>query len=597
MRVSFSSSQRAVSRRLRSLATDNSLWRALLQKEFPSDMGFVADEDHFHSSLPFVRRYAIWRRTQSAWAGKSGGRTTASASSSSSSSSGAHHITARLSSQPMFCTNAWGNERFLCSGGDGFVRVLSLSRAEDSGDGAPRYYLSERGSWMAHDGGMLGMASDPTHRTVLTGSFTGEASVWKVNDDLHARLSKISIKGLKAALEARGMPFEDLREKAELVARLSRAFPFAQRLCTLDGPRDATIVGTGLYGDTAVTGGRDGVLRIWRVPDFDDTVKGVGKIPSKAPAATRVAAVAAHPPGIDSIHYDPRWRRAVSGGKDGRVMVWDLEKSSQPVSTATFDYEDCWVWVAKTSATWHSSEGHEPGLPRYGVDEKQAEDAWFAQRGGSGGGSGGGAGAGSAASGTGPVGAGAGGGAGGGAGAGAGGGRFGPGMDDDEGGDGDEEDEEIGDGAFVPVRAHEPVQLGRDVPGGSLESSSVLGDGYSLFTATTGGDIRLHDLRTNAQVHHVRLRSMQIGAGGRAPVAGLSLMSAQNRFVTTSFDGRARVWDVRMWRPVQTLLGAHERLTRCDVSETMVMSGCMDGTVHAWSFMDPAERAEAAGRG
>lgn len=64
-----------------------------------------------------------------------------------------------------------------------------------------------------------------------------------------------------------------------------------------------------MRGDTLVTGGSDGGVRVWSLKDM-----------------TAIHRLAAHDNSVTSLQFDDV--RVVSGGSDGRVKVWDL-KSGQ----------------------------------------------------------------------------------------------------------------------------------------------------------------------------------------------------------------------------------------------------------------------------
>lgn len=93
---------------------------------------------------------------------------------------------------------------------------------------------------------------------------------------------------------------------------------------------------------------------------------------------------------------------------------------------------------------------------------------------------------------------------------------------------------------------------------------------------------------------------VSVGAGGRnpffgggaesnrAPISGLCFIPSfgGHSFVTSSFDGCVRIWDLRALTsgPTVTLRGSHDRLTRVDASSDIIAAGCMDGSVRMWDF-------------
>jgi F-box and WD-40 domain protein CDC4 len=62
-----------------------------------------------------------------------------------------------------------------------------------------------------------------------------------------------------------------------------------------------------LRGDTLVTGGSDGSVRVWSLQSY-----------------TPIHRLAAHDNSVTSLQFDES--RIVSGGSDGRVKVWDLQR-------------------------------------------------------------------------------------------------------------------------------------------------------------------------------------------------------------------------------------------------------------------------------
>lgn len=61
-----------------------------------------------------------------------------------------------------------------------------------------------------------------------------------------------------------------------------------------------------------LTGGDDGILRVWTFPDFN-----------------RVLEIPAHDKEIDDIEISPDNSKAVSISKDGRSLVWDFKKGKK----------------------------------------------------------------------------------------------------------------------------------------------------------------------------------------------------------------------------------------------------------------------------
>ena len=147
------------------------------------------------------------------------------------------------------------------------------------------------------------------------------------------------------------------------------------------------------------------------------------------------------------------------------------------------------------------------------------------------------------------------------------------------------------------------------------------GDGRLLLVGTTAGSVSLIDTRARrraakaeyadytTRVMRARIAAAALAAGegaagwggaggdnGGVPVAGIAPMFSERRFVTSSFDGYARVWDMRVFRPVVELFSGGTRLTRCDVSHDCIVAGGMDGVVRMWD-MRPERGGQVRGAG
>jgi hypothetical protein len=175
----------------------------------------------------------------------------------------------------------------------------------------------------------------------------------------------------------------------------------------------------------------------------------------------------------------------------------------------------------------------------------------------------------------------------------------------------DEDDEElleeVAAGVYKPVRERDPVEmLAKQNEAAAAASAlaperggSYMGDGWTFFTGSTLGEVRLYDLRAAKVAQHVRI-SIRGGFqatfhGGGPPITGIQPNFAHDRFCTSSFDGCVRVWDLRTFRPVQILrAAAEERLARLDITRTLAAAGGMDGTLHIFDFLAEL-RAEALG--
>ena len=122
------------------------------------------------------------------------------------------------------------------------------------------------------------------------------------------------------------------------------------QICLLTGPRSCQAILQGhtslvgqlqMRGNTLVTGGSDGSVRVWSLEKM-------------AP----IHRLAAHDNSVTSLQFDDT--RVVSGGSDGRVKVWDL-KTGQLVRELTapadavwrvaFEEEKCVVMASRSNRT------------------------------------------------------------------------------------------------------------------------------------------------------------------------------------------------------------------------------------------------------
>jgi len=96
-----------------------------------------------------------------------------------------------------------------------------------------------------------------------------------------------------------------------------------------------------MRGNTLVTGGSDGSVRIWSLS-----------------AMAPIHRLAAHDNSVTSLQFDDT--RVVSGGSDGRVKVWDLKTGhlvrelSQPADAVwrvAFEEEKCVVMASRSNRT------------------------------------------------------------------------------------------------------------------------------------------------------------------------------------------------------------------------------------------------------
>ena len=96
-----------------------------------------------------------------------------------------------------------------------------------------------------------------------------------------------------------------------------------------------------MRGDTLVTGGSDGSVRIWSLKNM-------------AP----IHRLAAHDNSVTSLQFDET--RVVSGGSDGRVKVWDLQtgqlvrelsSAAQAIWRVAFEAEKAVIMASRIDRT------------------------------------------------------------------------------------------------------------------------------------------------------------------------------------------------------------------------------------------------------
>lgn len=105
-----------------------------------------------------------------------------------------------------------------------------------------------------------------------------------------------------------------------------------------------------MRGGTLVTGGSDGSVRVWSLERF-----------------CAIHRLAAHDNSVTSLQFDDT--RVVSGGSDGRVKVWDLKTGNlvrelvtqgEAVWRVAFEEEKCVAMALKNSRTVMEVSGQQP---------------------------------------------------------------------------------------------------------------------------------------------------------------------------------------------------------------------------------------------
>jgi WD40 repeat protein len=116
-----------------------------------------------------------------------------------------------------------------------------------------------------------------------------------------------------------------------------------------------------MRGGTLVTGGSDGSVRVWSLERF-----------------CAIHRLAAHDNSVTSLQFDDT--RVVSGGSDGRVKVWDLKTGhlvrelvtqGQAVWRVAFEEEKCVAMALKNDRTVMEVSGQEsnPHINRAVADQ------------------------------------------------------------------------------------------------------------------------------------------------------------------------------------------------------------------------------------
>ncbi len=271
---------------------------------------------------------------------------------------------------------------YLCATADAKMAVVEGSVATE---------LPRPAGVGANGTGYLGLGFDPSSKLAVTGSFDGTARVWRINWEELGDLQALPVRRLKGILQDRGVPTQGCFEKGDLITRIrsSGAMPLAEDLGTLPG-HFGTIPSTAVVGDLAATACQGNstlsIFKLCQPPPEEGQGGGAASqarrkddshvSPSSAARAralawreqqrnhTLLARVESHIEGIDSVALQPAANAVVSGGKDGAVRVWDLKAShsgSTLVQSVSYEldlqheFQGCgaWVWAVAAGDTHH----------------------------------------------------------------------------------------------------------------------------------------------------------------------------------------------------------------------------------------------------
>ena len=265
------------SKRISEASGDEALWTNLCRSDFgDGDAAYVAGPAFKALGSSFAR-HSAWSAVRRRFASQSKARLEVGCASK------------QVVQGPVFCCNAIGNDAFLVSGGSSEINVVRrdasilldhrVTHVEATGafvgSGVSRHLpnhkaLSVDGEWTAMDEGMLGMSYDPGTQIAVAGSFGGRLKAWKLNYHELQSLESVPAKRLKAILQAKGVPTDDIYEKAEFIQRIKtyRALPLAVpagKPFDASYFHDGTIVSVSNRDDICVSGGNDGHARVWRI--------------------------------------------------------------------------------------------------------------------------------------------------------------------------------------------------------------------------------------------------------------------------------------------------------------------------------------------
>lgn len=120
------------------------IWRPLFATRYPVDFAFVDAREAAPEPPPWRASMSSWAALQDRWNGKR---------------SGCKQVVSSFSAHALFCMSSLGDGRFICSGAESTVRVLSP---------APGGRVRVTTEWDAGGSGHLGLSVDIAAQTVVT---------------------------------------------------------------------------------------------------------------------------------------------------------------------------------------------------------------------------------------------------------------------------------------------------------------------------------------------------------------------------------------------------------------------------------------------
>ena len=253
---------------LRLQATHNAIWRSALRRYYTPQHAAIVD-DPIHAEWPYYRRVRSLDACLRRWSGDPSETLPVPTFA---------RFPPNRSISPLFCVNAIGCNRFLVGGREGTVHLLQSPHGTQAGvatlgefEGIPMLGLSvdieaQTGERPIIIRGTQAMrrpcpghcnhcrnASFSIHAhlyiLVVAGGFDGTLRAWRLNQSSLA-LDRLPAKQLKDILSRRGIPFDDLNERPEFIARIKRynALPLATQIA-FDAHHDATVVSVSHQGE------------------------------------------------------------------------------------------------------------------------------------------------------------------------------------------------------------------------------------------------------------------------------------------------------------------------------------------------------------